>query len=467
MRPMMMIRGMAAAAVVSGVALAACGTDSREYEEVQRVATWYGGIQPLLVEKCGGCHTAGGAGPFPLDDYDSAYEQAGRALEAVETNVMPPWGAHDTDECAPSRPWKDDLRLTDEDKALLREWVAAGEPLGDKATALPVPQAPSLELTDATVSRSFQQPFSVPPADHDQYECFVLDPGISEAAWVTGVQVTAGNTRIAHHALVFLDNGAQSEALATDGHFPCFSNPDIDVSLIAAWAPGAVPTTLPENSGMPIKPGARIVVQMHYHPYGQTEVDQSSVALRLTSDRPDYEAMIALLGNFDSHNMSKGTGLMPGAGDGGSPEFLIPAGARGHMETMVYKQLDVPIAVPVFAVANHMHYVGVDMKIEHTFSNTSADDRECLLQTPRWDFNWQRMYNYDVPIDDMPTIRPGDELIMRCTYDNSMENEFVKDALAERGLPAPIDVRLGEQTLDEMCLGVFGVLAPAGLLDSL
>jgi hypothetical protein len=265
---------------------------------------------------------------------------------------------------------------------------------------------------------------------------------------------------------VFLDKTGASETLATDGHFPCFSNPDIDGSLIAAWAPGSVPTQLPADTGIPIKPGARIVVQMHYHPSATPQVDQSSVSLKISTQRPTYEAQLALLGNFNKWDATKKTGLMAGPNDTTGPEFLIPAGVKDHTETMVFKY-DLPIAAPIFTIGAHMHYVGTDMKIERTFSDTSADDRECLLQTPAWNFNWQRTYRYDVGYDDLPTIRPGDELILRCTYDNTMGNPYVLDALHEQGLDAPVPVHLGEQTLDEMCLGVFGVLAPAGLIDSL
>ncbi|HYP90264.1 MAG TPA: hypothetical protein VEQ59_18965, partial [Polyangiaceae bacterium] len=64
---------------------------------------------------------------------------------------------------------------------------------------------------------------------------------------------------------------------------------------------------------------------------------------------------------------------------------------------------------------------------------------------------------YDTPIDQAPALRSGDVLNLRCTYDNSMQNPFVARALAEQGLSAPRDVVLGEQTLDEMCLGIFGI----------
>lgn len=52
---------------------------------------------------------------------------------------------------------------------------------------------------------------------------------------------------------------------------------------------------------------------------------------------------------------------------------------------------------------------------------------------------------------------PGDYLYLRCTYDNSMSNPYVVEALAQQRLDAPVPVFLGEETLDEMCLGVFGV----------
>jgi hypothetical protein len=95
------------------------------------------------------------------------------------------------------------------------------------------------------------------------------------------------------------------------------------------------------------------------------------------------------------------------------------------------------------------------MSIQATRPTPTTDDpaNECLLETPRWDFNWQRQYAYDAEIAALPTLHAGDQLTMKCTYDNSMDNPFVKRALLEQKLTAPQDVTLGETTLDEMCLG--------------
>lgn len=53
---------------------------------------------------------------------------------------------------------------------------------------------------------------------------------------------------------------------------------------------------------------------------------------------------------------------------------------------------------------------------------------------------------------------PGDVLRIKCTYDNTLDNAKVGASLLDRGLTLPQDVKLGETTLDEMCLGAFLVI---------
>jgi hypothetical protein len=114
-------------------------------------------------------------------------------------------------------------------------------------------------------------------------------------------------------------------------------------------------------------------------------------------------------------------------------------------------------------MGTHMHWVGTDMTVQIARNGTRPNQpaSECLIATPHYDFNWQRGYAYDQPIAALPTIKGGDRIRMRCTYDNSTENPRVARALAEQRLSSPVDVRLGEETLDEMCLGAFTLLTPA------
>ena len=212
----------------------------------------------------------------------------------------------------------------------------------------------------------------------------------------------------------------------------------------------------PEDVGMRVNAGSRIVFNVHYHPTGLgPEVDDSTlVQLDWMDEVPTYRGEVALVGN------SSGDELLPNEGDrDGTPEFRIPAGAQGHIEEMVF---EIPEDLPptrVWSVGAHMHYVGTNMQIR--MQGNGYD--QCLVETPNYSFEWQRTYTYDAPFDELPIAVGGDELYMRCTYDNSMNNPYVVEALEEQGLDAPVDVVLGEETLDEICLVVFGIAVPTAL----
>ena len=81
----------------------------------------------------------------------------------------------------------------------------------------------------------------------------------------------------------------------------------------------------------------------------------------------------------------------------------------------------------------------------------------CLLQTPEWDFNWQRVYEYDALANEGFRVKAGDIVRIRCTYDNTLDNPALVEALGELGLSEPVEVNMGEGTLDEMCLTAVGV----------
>jgi hypothetical protein len=118
-----------------------------------------------------------------------------------------------------------------------------------------------------------------------------------------------------------------------------------------------------------------------------------------------------------------------------------------------------------------MHWAGVDMRIEVERKPTASapqSDRpakECLLGTPKYDFNWQRGYAYDAPIDALPVVGPGDKLRFTCTYDNTIGNPHIARAMSELRMTTPPAIHLGEETLDEMCLGVIVTVRRATLID--
>ena len=469
----------AVALLASGASLG-CGSDpnggtSTGTDHVDGQVTWNQDIAPIVAKKCVMCHEPGGIGPMSLADYATAYQFAGKMLAQVEAGTMPPWGARSTDECTPAFGFKDDPRLTDEEHGLLSSWLDGGAPEGPpRATPLAKPVSTALKNPDLHLT--------IPSAveitgTSDRFVCFVLDPGYTKDKYIKAVQLNPGNPAVVHHVLVFADSKDEASALdakdgASDGQYDCFGGPGLTapVQLLGAWAPGAVPAVMPEDVGIQLTGGTKVVIQVHYHPTRiKPEVDASTSVDMVFTDTPKIAGLLALIGNFKEANLDiaggAGYGLLPGPDDPATgPAFEIPPNVTAHTEAQRFlvrePGADAPTALlgakafRIFGVGTHMHYVGRDMKIDVQHAD---GQKECLLETPAWDFNWQRVYYYDTPLASAPVVRPGDVINMRCSYDNSMANPFVRTALDQQGISVPVQVGLGETTLDEMCLGAFGI----------
>lgn len=457
------------AAPVLLAALAGCGDEAAATSEHEPDAdapvtepTWHRDIAPIVVARCGACHREGGLAPLPLRSYEDAAPWAALMLEAVERGQMPPFAADATETCAPRRPWRDDPRLEPTELELLRAWVEDGAPEGDPGDAAPLPPAPELALTDPDLHLAPPASVTV-DGDRDQFLCFVLDPQLTEDRYLRAAQLVPGNERVVHHALVFADPDAKYGALAgEDGWFECDPGGLYGDALIAAWAPGGLPHRTPEGTATRLRAGTQLVLSVHYHPTGAPELDPgTALELEWYDGEPEQLSELALLGNFTDER------LLPGPSDPGIPAFWIPAGAARHSELMA---IPLPPELPelrVWMVGAHMHYLGVNAQLAliRPDAEDPRDQQECLLSAPRYQFEWQRTYAYDAPTDALPIARGGDTLLIRCEYDNSLDNPALAEVLAERGLDAPVDVELGDGTLDEMCLGVFGVIYPRALAD--
>jgi hypothetical protein len=181
-------------------------------------------------------------------------------------------------------------------------------------------------------------------------------------------------------------------------------------------------------------------------------------------EKPELVSVVLLIGNFEKlQTTDYGDGDLLQQPDEDAAEFMIPANAKHHVEEVTWKwKLPADTALRVYAAGTHMHYVGRDalVTLERSHAMNGEPDEECLIQTPAWDFNWQHGYAYDTDYEHYPTMRDGDTLHVRCTYDNTLDNPFMRKALDEQDLDQPIDVPLGEDTLDEMCLVGVGVIAP-------
>ncbi len=462
----------AAAVVVASISAAACSTSSSS-DASGETLTFAQAIEPLVQDKCQGCHRTGGIAPFPLVTYEDVKAMGAAAKDKVVRREMPPWGAFDDATCTVKHAFRDDLRLTDAQIDTFVRWVDSGMPLGDPSKR-PPPRTTfgATNLADKNATFELPTPYSVVPGK-DDIRCFPIDPGFTEDTWIGGSNVVPGDPRVVHHVIVYVDPKGEGVAKAgAAGSYPCFGGPEVaSPSLLLAWAPGVPPTSYGEAIGLKIPKGAHLVMQVHYHPGQETVTDRTSVELKKLPYKPAYVADVILAGNAeDDKGIIK---LLPGPDDPPSgPAFVIPSNVKGHTESM---ELVVPekigeVTLPelsVYSVGAHMHWAGVDMKIEveRKAPSDGQPAKECLLGTPKYDFNWQRGYQYDLPIDELPVVGPGDKLRFTCTYDNTTDNRHVVRAMSEMRMSSPPEIKLGESTLDEMCLGVLVTVRRAGLLD--
>jgi hypothetical protein len=424
--------------------------------------TYHKDVAPILQGHCQKCHNPEGLAPFSLLTYADAAQMSRAMKDETSARRMPPWGAQDTTECKPKLGWNHDERLTEIEIATIKAWDEAGAPEGEPKDGPPVQPIPSLDLADANLVLQPKQAF-VTSGTNDQFRCFVLDaPAIEGGAYITGAHVIPGNRKVVHHAVVFTDpKGVQAAKAGADGSFDCGSAAMMedggnggamtDQSItLDVWTPGVDPVSLPPDIAMPMVPGSKLIMQIHYSPGGGTaDPDLTKVQLRWSLQKPSFLLFTTAVGNFPG--TFGADGLLPGVNDRtAAAEFRIPANATAHVENMVITMPARADAATnpiwIYGVMAHEHLAGVDELVQLE----RAGETQCLLQD-KWDFHWQRMYTYAAPVEKLPTLEPGDRIKLRCTYDNTMKNRRLAAEYAARKLQ-PMDLFLGEQTLDEMCL---------------
>jgi hypothetical protein len=445
--------------------LSACGTDveplAPDAAPVSQL-TWYQDVAPVVSKHCMSCHQDGGIAPFALTDYDSARENAQRMLVQIDQGSMPPFNATEESACTPRFGWVDDPRLSVNEKKLLHDWVDQGAAKGEVAT---VPAPPSTDLAGITRTIKPTTGFAA-SGDRDQFICYVLDP-VTTGTWLTGLQIRPGVPEVVHHVvLTEIFAGATQDQLVAQHPigqpFDCSTIQQPGDLVVNIWTPGNQPMETPNDLAVPLLQGAKIIMQLHYHPAGGTHApDATAIDLRTSSVWPKKMYFVGAFGNATAAPQ-----LLPDPEDRTTtPEFRIPANSADHTEHMRFTVGDLGTLtnVRLYSANPHMHLIGshISGSIERPAARGGDPQKECLANGP-WNFDWQRTYIYDAPLDQLPSVQQGDIIDIQCKWNNTIENPFVQRALNDQGLVAPVDISLGEGgSTDEMCLEIFGIAVDA------
>ena len=370
----------------------------RDNKERHTNISYHDTIAPILEERCVECHQVGGIGPWAMTSYDMIKGFSPMIREVIRTDRMPPWHSDPN-----IGSFLHDRSLTSKEIKTLVHWIEAGSPRGQGYDPLADPReslpdwplgVPDLILTVPS--------FDVPATGVVDYQRpYVVNP-LEEGKWLRASTVKVGSRESVHHVLT-----GYLKEIPKSGQ----SNEVRWGASVGGYAVGAESMIAREGLGTYIPAGGAIGLQMHYTPFGREVTDTTQIGLYFYDKRPPRMLRNSVIMDFS---------------------IEIPPEKANHAETAY---LEFPKDAELFYAFPHAHYRGQSS----TLAIRYPDGREeMILSLPKYDFNWQRAYEFKDPIK----VPAGAKLIARYTYDNSTQNAANPDPSKK--------IVWGDQSFEEM-----------------
>lgn len=429
-------------------------SNNGEAQEDEPAVTYHRDVAPLLEEKCNDCHRDGGIAPFTLTDYASVSALKMAISDSVHTRTMPPWLAGE--DCTT---YVNDPSLTADEIAMIDEWIDLGAPEG-KAE-----DRPEVERQESGLSRvdlTIKMPeIYTPQFEPDDYRCFVMEWPEEETRYITGFRAIPGNDAMVHHVIGFLGTPENAQTFRDlDAQDPgpgytCYGGAGArDANWLGSWAPGSNAGDFWPGTGIKVEPGSVVIMQLHYNTLADasSKEDLTAIDLKL-DDTVEKEAFVMPFTN-PAWLRAGGMKIAKDDPDATHKFSFDPSNYLGYISNGAIDNGEFTI----YGIGIHMHALGTKGTIAIERGSDEPDD--CMLDVPRWDFDWQLAYGFQQP----KTFRPGDLLSLECHWDNTAGNQVyahvdtdddgIKDAYEQL---EPGEVEWGEGTQDEMCLGIMYV----------
>ena len=370
-------------------------------------------IAPIVFEHCASCHRPGEVAPFSLLTYTDVKKRARQIGKATSNRLMPPWKSVEG-----HGKFIGERRLTKEQIELIGRWVNEETPEGDASDLPPVPRFnDNWALGEPDIVLTMAEPYPVPAEGPDVYRNFILHLDVPAGKYIKALEYRPSNRRVVHHALFASDGSGKSRKEDAADPLPGFQGSlNIPGRLfpgsMSAWAPGREARPLPDGISMPWKNGTDLILQLHLHPSGRPEVEQSSLGFFLT-DEPPRRSMVDVM-------------LLDQTID-------IPPGEAAYHTN---DEFSIPVEMEVLALFPHMHLLGRDFRIT---AIPPTGEPFSLIWINDWDFNWQSLYQCE------PAVRlpAGTKVVVEGVHDNSAEN-------IRNPNDPPQRITFGEQTTNEM-----------------
>jgi hypothetical protein len=443
-----MLRYGLAALLVGGAAFVAGDTSM---SAADAPATFTKDVLPILQKNCQTCHRPGQIGPMSLLTYQDARPWARSIKAKVESRQMPPWFADPR-----HGQFANDRSLPHADIDTIVKWADNGAQQGDPKDAPPAIEWPAdgWQIKPDIIVRGPE--FRVPartPQDVIEWVTFLIPSGFTKDTWITSLEIKPSVMSVTHHICFtfqphrpdvkyYTANWVESQrddegAALKDQLLPARPQapPPGDGASPAGSAVGGgfncyVPGRNADDyrkfgAGKLVPANTDISIQVHYTPIGKEVVDRPLIGFTVSDTAPAKRWM--------SYGITAG-----------GPNFAIPPNEANYKSPPM--DLEFLVDAVLVEMMPHMHLRGKDM----TYHLIYPDGRdEIVLSVPKYDFNWQLLYQPLKPI----RIPKGTKMHVDGHYNNSASNKFN---------PNPNrTVYQGRMTWEEMFAPFFGVLIDA------
>jgi thiol-disulfide isomerase/thioredoxin len=372
--------------------------------------TFHRDVAGIVFKNCSNCHHAGTAAPFSLVTYDDVMSNAEMIREVVRDETMPPWYAHRA-----HGKFQNDASLSEAEKTVLLAWLGSDRDEGNVADS---PKAPEFveskwRIGEPDLVITMLEEHTVPASGFVPYQYAVLPKVFFQETWVEAFEIRPENPSVVHHCnMAYVTTKGAS-----------------DETFITGYVPGGQPMDLGRfGNGVAyrIPAGSGLGLQIHYTTIGTEQKSRIQVGLRFPKGKIKKQLHHFVLD-------PRGWTIPPYDG-----AFQI------RSKHTLERDAD------LLGMFTHMHVRGRDM----TFYALTADSRECLLQIPNYNFEWQLGYEITSGTKILPK---GTAIEAVAHFDNSIYNPYNPDP--------KVPVRYGPQTVDEMFNGFVFYVDPNEQLE--
>lgn len=384
-----------------------------------QVPEWSPVVANIIYTHCSSCHHDGGIGPFPLMSYEDAIVDPNTIAEAVGSRHMPPWPADPE-----YRHFAQENILTPEQIDQVVLWALGGTPQGNPDLEPDPPTFPP----GGSLLNTIDHQVAIPPytlqSNNDEYRWFAIPNPFPTTVYINAIEVFPGLNAVVHHADLSYDNTGATLANDLADPLPGFNgntgSPTYSYYM-NAWQPGGNVVRYPPQWGIAVPPGSDFVIEIHYGPGAQGQVDSTVMNLEFVTGPGIRPVSVGwLLGHG---NMTDGP-------------LFIPA----NTVRTFHQEWTVPSNRSFVSICPHMHSVGVAYTVWYEHLGDSIP----LIRIPHWDFHWQRYYTFQ----SVQPIPAGAVIKSIGVYDNTVDNE-------QNPNNPPQNVYAGSTTEAEMFLTFF------------